>query len=63
MTWMLTAVPGFLSTALLTLFSVFGRPDIGLVVAALLFLPIAAGTVARLFSAAAQGEAFARRIG
>ena len=40
---MLTAVPAFLSTVLFTLFAVFGRPDIGIVVAALLFLPIAAG--------------------
>jgi hypothetical protein len=42
-TWMLTAVPGFLSTFLFCLFAVFGRPDIGLFVAGLLFLPIVAG--------------------
>jgi hypothetical protein len=42
-TWMLTAVPAFLSTVLFTLFTVFGRPDIGAVVAALLFLPLVAG--------------------
>jgi hypothetical protein len=42
-TWMLTAVPTFLSTVLFTLFTVFGRPGIGAVVAALLFVPIVAG--------------------
>ncbi len=42
-TWMLTAVPTFLCTVLFTLFTVFGRPDIGAVVAALLFVPIVAG--------------------
>ena len=42
-TWVLTAVPGFLSTFLFCLFAVFSRPDIGLIVAALLFLPIALG--------------------
>jgi hypothetical protein len=42
-TWMLTAVPAFLSAGLFTLFAVFARPDIGAIVAALLFLPIAAG--------------------
>ncbi len=40
---MLTAVPTFLSTVLFTLFAVFGRPDIGAVVAALLFVPIVTG--------------------
>jgi hypothetical protein len=42
-TWVLTAVPGFLSAFLFCLFAVFRRPDIGLIVAALLFLPIALG--------------------
>jgi hypothetical protein len=42
-TWVLTAIPGFLSAFIFCLFAVFGRPDIGLVVAALLFLPIALG--------------------
>jgi len=42
-TWLLTAVPGFLSTFLFCLFAVFRRPDIGLFVAALLFLPIVLG--------------------
>src|ERR1039457_4354291 len=42
-TWVLTAVPGFVSAFILVLFTVFQRPDIGLIVAALLFLPIAAG--------------------
>jgi hypothetical protein len=42
-TWVLTAIPGFLSAFLFCLFAVFGRPDIGLFVAALLFLPIALG--------------------
>ena len=42
-TWVLTAIPGFLSAFLFCLFVVFGRPDIGLVVACLLFVPIALG--------------------
>jgi hypothetical protein len=42
-TWVLSAIPGFLSAFLFCLFAVFGRPDIGLVVAALLFVPIALG--------------------
>ena len=42
-TWMLSAVPAFVSIMLFTLFTVFGRPDIGAVVAALLFLPLVAG--------------------
>ena len=42
-TWVLTAVPAFLSTFLFCLFAVFSRPDVGLVVAALLFLPICSG--------------------
>jgi hypothetical protein len=41
--WVLTAVPGFVSAFILVLFTFFQRPDIGLVVAALLFLPIAIG--------------------
>ncbi len=42
-TWMLTAVPAFVATVLFTLFTVFRRPDIGAVVAAILFLPLVAG--------------------
>ncbi len=42
-TWMLTAVPAFVSTVIFTLLTVFRRPDIGAVAAALLFLPIVAG--------------------
>ena len=57
-TWMLTAVPGFLSAALFTLFCVFGRPDIGLVVAALLFLPIAAGAWLGFFLLQRRGRRY-----
>ena len=39
---MLTAIPGFVARSF-CLFAAFGRPDIGLVVSALLFLPIASG--------------------
>ncbi len=42
-TWVLTAVPGFVAAFILVLFAVFRRPDIGLIVAGLLFLPIAIG--------------------
>ena len=40
MTWGLTLVSGTIALMFLTLFSVFRRPDIGLVVAGLLFVPI-----------------------
>lgn len=41
-TWGLTVVPGLIALAFLTLFSVFGRPDIGLIVIGILFVPIIA---------------------
>lgn len=42
-TWALTFIPSVLAGFFLALFSAFGRPDIGLIVVALLFLPIIAG--------------------
>ena len=39
-TWGLTIVPGLIALAFLTLFTVFGRPDIGLVVIGILSVPI-----------------------
>jgi hypothetical protein len=42
-TWTLTIVSGAMALMFLTLFSVFSRPDIGLVVAGVLFLPIGLG--------------------
>jgi hypothetical protein len=42
-TWALTAVPSLLGLMFLTLFSVFGRPDIGLVFVAIVLLPIVVG--------------------
>jgi len=39
-TWGLTVVPGVIALTFLTLFTVFGRPDIGLVVVGILFVPI-----------------------
>jgi hypothetical protein len=39
-TWVLTAVPSLLALAFLTLFAVFGRPDIGFIVILILLLPI-----------------------
>jgi hypothetical protein len=39
-TWGLTVVPGLIALAFLTLFTLFGRPDIGLVVITILFVPI-----------------------
>ncbi len=41
-TWGLTLVPGLIALAFLALFSAFGRPDIGFLVVAILFLPIIA---------------------
>ncbi|MGC8640131.1 MAG: hypothetical protein ACP5XB_09680 [Isosphaeraceae bacterium] len=42
-TWSLTIVSGAMALMFLTLFSAFSRPDIGLMVAGLLFLPIGLG--------------------
>jgi hypothetical protein len=38
--WALMAVPGIIALMFLALFSAFGRPDIGLIVVCLLFLPM-----------------------
>jgi hypothetical protein len=42
-TWALTAVPSVLAVMFLTLFWVFGRPDIGLILDAIVLLPIVLG--------------------
>ena len=42
-TWALTAVPALLGLMFLTLFTVFGRPDIGLIFDAIVLLPIVIG--------------------
>jgi len=42
-TWVLTAVPAVIGLMFLTLFTVFGRPDIGLIFDAIVLLPIVAG--------------------
>ncbi len=42
-TWTLTAVPSFLGVFFVTLFSVFGRPDVGLILVAVVLLPIVVG--------------------
>jgi hypothetical protein len=42
-TWVLTAVPSLLGLIFILLFTVFGRPDIGLVLIAILLLPIVVG--------------------
>ena len=42
-TWALTAVPSVLGLMFLTLFTVFGRPDIGLIFDAIVLLPIVIG--------------------
>jgi hypothetical protein len=39
-TWMLTAVPLGLSTMFVALFAAFRRPDVGLIVSGVLFLPV-----------------------
>jgi hypothetical protein len=39
-TWGLTIIPSVLGAIFLTLFTVFGRPDIGLIVVVVLLLPI-----------------------
>jgi hypothetical protein len=41
-TWMLTAIPLGLAVFILTLFAVFGRPDIGCLVVLVLFAPVVA---------------------
>jgi hypothetical protein len=42
-TWALTAVPSALGLMFLSLFSVFGRPGIGLIVVAVVLLPVVLG--------------------
>jgi len=42
-TWVLTAIPLVLSCFFVTLFTVFGRPGVGAVLAAVLLLPIVLG--------------------
>ena len=42
-TWVLTAVPGGLAVMFFTLFAIFGHPLVGLVLDAVLLLPIALG--------------------
>jgi purine-cytosine permease-like protein len=41
-TWVLTAIPLALAAFILTLFTVFGRPGIGLIVVLVLFAPVIA---------------------
>jgi hypothetical protein len=41
-TWMLTALPLLIGAMFVALFSAFGRPDIGLIMAAVVLLPIVA---------------------
>jgi len=40
-TWALTVIPAVISLLFVTLFTVFGRPDIGILLVVLLLLPIA----------------------
>jgi hypothetical protein len=42
-TWGLTAVPSVLAVFFFTLFTVFGRPDVGLILVGILLLPIILG--------------------
>ncbi len=42
-TWALTAVPSLLGLMFLTLFTVFGRPDIGLIFDGIVLMPIVIG--------------------
>jgi hypothetical protein len=42
-TWVLTVVPSLLGLMFLTLFGVFGRPDIGLIFDGIVLLPIVVG--------------------
>jgi threonine/homoserine/homoserine lactone efflux protein len=41
-TWALTVVPSIIAVFFISLFSVFGRPDIGLILVAILLAPIVA---------------------
>ena len=42
-TWTLTAIPSMLGVFFLSLFTAFGRPDIGLILVAVVLLPIVLG--------------------
>jgi hypothetical protein len=54
-TWVLTAIPAFLALFFVGLFTAFGRPDIGSVLAAVLLLPVV--TIAWLDYARLHGRA------
>jgi fatty acid desaturase len=57
-TWALTLVPAFLAMFFLTLFTVFGRPDIGLILDAVLLLPIVLGAWLDYALLARRAEAY-----
>jgi hypothetical protein len=42
-TWVLTAVPAVIGLMFLILFTIFGRPDIGVIVDGIILLPIVIG--------------------
>jgi hypothetical protein len=42
-TWVLTAVPSILGIGFVTLFTIFGRPDIGLILVAAILMPVVLG--------------------
>jgi hypothetical protein len=61
-TMMLTGVPAFLSTVLFTLFTVFGRADVGAIVASLLFVPIVAGAWLGYFLLERKAKRYLREL-
>ena len=62
-TWVLAIVPGFIALMFLTLFTVFGRPDIGLIVILILFAPMIVSRLGGLRAAEAAGRRVSRGAG
>jgi hypothetical protein len=62
-TWVLTAVPSLLGLMFLTLFSVFGRPDIGLIFDAIVLLPIVVGAWLDYALLARRGNRYLAELG
>ena len=62
-TWALTVVPSLLGLIFLTLFGVFGRPDIGLVFVLIILAPIVVGAWVDYMLLASRAQALPGRTG
>jgi hypothetical protein len=62
-TWVLTAVPSLIGLMFLTLFTVFGRPDIGLIFDGIVLLPIVIGAWLDYVLLARRGRCYLAELG